>query len=133
MPEQERRDQTLLQEVLKIGKDVSDIKVSLAVNTTETKNINGRLDKLNGSIYAHEASISSLKENVAINTRVIDQIQKKEDGKDQKEERDQEKKADRLRRWTDKAIWAALGVAGIFIIRLLALLANTGHLKDIIK
>ena len=97
----ERRDNTLLNHIIEIKKD-------LAANTTETKNINARLDKLNGSIARHETDLQLIKETVKANTLKIDNVTKKEDGQ-----------SETWRRWSDKLIWTALVIVAMLFYYIL--------------
>jgi chromosome segregation ATPase len=122
----ERRDNTVLNYLIQI-------KEELATNTTETRNLRERLDKMNGSIYNHNTAIESLKQNVATNTRSIDELKHRENIRDEKEEQQHERRDDTWRRYGDKILWGIVVGAGIIIWRLLILLESSGHLKDLIK
>src|SRR5580658_1173312 len=71
MSDQPDQNGTILQAILSLTKTVSDVQTELAVNTTETKNIVTRLDKLNGSVAKHDTAISLNEQAIALLTQTL--------------------------------------------------------------
>src|SRR5258708_288486 len=115
----ERRDNTVLQAVLDLTNKVSEVQVELGKNTTETKNIGIRLDKLNGSVAEHARPISTLDRAVEVHTQTIASLARAEDTKMQFKTNLQE-----------------LLYKGLIVVALLlfyTLLTHTGIVKDFLK
>jgi hypothetical protein len=62
----ERRDNTLLEAILTVQSDTSEIKTNQAVQGEKIGNIESHLEKLNGKVATQEANTSTLKSAVDI-------------------------------------------------------------------
>jgi hypothetical protein len=108
MPPKERRDNTVLNKLIEIERELS-------INTTETKNIVTRLDKLNGSVAEHARTISILERATDANTQTLVNISNSE-----------EKNAKTKSDWV---IWFQRGLAVIALYLLYSLLTTAGIVK----
>lgn len=116
---EERRDNTVLQAVLDLTKQVSAIQTELAVNTTETKNIVARLDKLNGSVAKHDTAISLNEQAIALLTQTISELSKSRAASNENRSN-----------WLD---WLLKGLAVIALLLFYALLTRTGLVKEFLQ
>ena len=114
----DRRDNTVLQAVLDLTKQVSEVQRELSVNTTETKNIVTRLDKLNGSVAKHDTAISLNEQAIALLTQTIAAVTKNQN---------EERKV--LGNWTD---WLLKGLVVLGLIILYTLLIKSKIIQPLI-
>lgn len=112
----ERRDNSVLEAVMAVSKQASNLEVKLAENTNETKNIVSHLSQLNGSVAKHEAAIGAAVQNLALLTQTV-QLQ---------QDMLKESKSSR-NTWLD---WLLKGIVGIALLLLYSLLTNAGIVKD---
>jgi hypothetical protein len=119
MADPERRDNTVLQAVLDLTKQVSAIQTELAVNTTETKNIVSRLDKLNGSVAKHDTAISLNEQAIALLTQTITALSRAE-----------QSSADAKSNWLD---WLLKGLVVMGLLLFYTLLTHAGVVQDFLR
>lgn len=115
-PKTERRDTTVLQALTDINNKLAKQGEDLAVNTTETRNIRDRLDKLNGSVSNHDSRLNGIERNQDLLTQAVSNIGKREDGQ-----------SDTFRRWTDRLLW---GLFVLFLLFVFAIAVKSGVVTD---
>jgi len=114
MPRQqiERRDNTLLNAVLKIQEDTAEIKTSQAVTTSKLIDVEDHLKTLNSKVATQEARAQELGSTQALLTASLGAMQKQNDSKTTFWERNQ-----------DKVVW---GIIVIVLMLFYYLLTNNG-------
>jgi hypothetical protein len=114
MPRQqiERRDNTLLNAVLKIQEDTAEIKTSQAVTTSKLIDVEDHLKTLNSKVATQEARAQELGSTQTLLTAAITSIKEKDD-----------KRTTFWQRNQDKIIW---GVIGIVLMLFYYLLTHNG-------
>jgi hypothetical protein len=120
MPElPDRRDTQVLQAVLDLTKQVSDIQTELAVNTNESRNIVSRLDKLNGSVAKHDTAISLNEQAIALLTQTLTGFAKNKDSSEATKSQ-----------WLD---WLLKGLVVVGLLLFYKLLTHTGIVQQFLQ
>ncbi len=108
----ERRDQTLINAVLEIQKDISAIKTSQAVATTKMEAVEDHLKTLNGKVASQEIRQQEQAATQSLLAASIQSLQKKDERDD-----------DFWRENRGKVMW---GIIGIVLMLFYWLLTNNG-------
>jgi chromosome segregation ATPase len=100
-----------------ISTEVSTLGRELATNTTETKNIVVRLDKLNGSISNHESRLQGTERANALTAQTLSLIQQQIKGDEQDQCQKQTTLQERIWSWIDRVLWlVAIAIAYLLVI-----------------
>lgn len=78
----ERRDNSILDAILSVQADTSEIKTTIAINSERIANINDHLAKLNGKVAAQEANGNSYKTIQDTQTRILQELVTKDEQRD---------------------------------------------------
>lgn len=112
----ERRDTTVLNLLNEIKNEQLAQGKELATNTAETRGLKEEITKLNGKVVGHETRLQSLESDKAVNNKIEEQREKKEEGQ-----------SDTFRRWTDRLLW---GLFVLFLLFVFAIAVRSGVVTD---
>lgn len=112
MPKQDK----VMEKLDQIGTEVSTLGRELATNTTETKNIVARLDKLNGSISNHESRLQGIERTSDLTAQTLSMLQKQVSTEEQDAKVRQQVTQDRTWVWIDRILVGLLSAIVVLIL-----------------
>jgi DNA uptake protein ComE-like DNA-binding protein len=120
--ERRENDKIILDRLEKIGSDVTNIKIDLALNTKDTSRLSEYQKTANGKLAAQQASIQALQASQLLTAAFI-----------KKEQDEKEKKEGNKSSTINRVYWLLAGIGLTLLGRIITYLEQIGFFKHIIK